>query len=97
MLLGKVRRERLQCVAQALRHDRAWLASVAQGMFVSQAQYPVAVFTRCRSDSWTPPLSSKVWQARAMSPARVSTISRLSVSYTRARISVTSCASGGSV
>ena len=46
MPLGKLPRERLQCVPQALRNDRTWLAGVTQRVFVSQAQYPVAVFTR---------------------------------------------------
>lgn len=60
-------------------------------------QYPVPVFTCLRSAGWAPPFFSSVEQAWAMSSASRSTCSRLSVSLTSARRTLTFSALGGSV
>jgi hypothetical protein len=43
-----------------MSHRKVVKLARGQLLEISQAQYPVEVFTRWRSDSWTPPLSSKV-------------------------------------
>ena len=60
-------------------------------------QYPVLVFTRCRSSSCRPPFFASVSHACAMSSASVEASVWPSVSFTSARMIVTWSALGGSV
>ena len=76
---------------------RAATQEGASGPPRAPPQWPGPTTILARSDSCAPPLAARVVQASSMSRARVSTCSRLIVSLTRARMIVTSWASGGSV